>query len=246
MRKPIRYCDHLTFSCSCSTLKRHTMYYTACSGSAFYYNGRQSIIDHNCSHPSSCQSTMISAIFADSIHIGCSGQFACDMMDIYSALNDNAISTVAISSKIDMDIYSLHGLSNLNVNCYGKCEMNAIHVLYGMGFAKSICSLSDCMHSANHVNVTYLEHNLLESKDGQSMLLLDPEMVSNKESMNLTLQRRLSSTLLHLVCVNSGPSTPCSDINLETVRPNRGPDLISLVFIRHLVLYSLWMEVLSI
>ena len=134
------------------------LFHTACSDASFYYNGNGLSVNHHCSAQSSCKGAVVSGLPINKMDVACNGTQSCDKMDIYTPINTNEKSNINITAlTTSTHIYSLHGLTNLNINCAGDCTNdNDANIIYG-AFYEGICDVFDrsCMESAEVNNVAF-------------------------------------------------------------------------------------------
>ena len=186
-------------------------------------------MDHYCNGQSSCKGGLISAIPINMINVICGGIQGCDNMDIHTPININYISNINITTvTTSTHIYSIHGLTNLDIYCDGDCdENNDAYIIYGGFYESVVCPIYDslCIKSVRINSIAFQSDddldikynsdgdytNLVLNKNRILLFLLHPlhNITSN------TIQSAPSTTLIHVICVDNAYHPSCNNINFD-------------------------------
>eukprot|EP01084_Bolivina_argentea_P057457 104978_1 len=211
-----------------SNITTHCLNQQSCEEASFYYNGVGQNVKHYCKNIGSCNGGLISALPIDVIYIECD---ACNNMDIYTPISNTDISIINIISNIlSTHIYSIHGLTNLNIICNGNCTNNVIndmYIIYGINY-QSYCAIYDisCMQSININTIGYQQNDNIDIKyrfDGDyNRLILNNQnillFILPSQGINHTsniVQPSQSSSYIHVVCVDNIHYPSCNNIQFN-------------------------------
>ena len=152
----------------------------------------------------------------DIISVICAGIQGCDNMDIHTPIhvNHDHISNINITTiTTSTHIYSIHGLSALDIYCDGDCdENNDAYIIYGV-FYEYICPIYDLLC----VKSTRINTIAFQSDDD-----LDIKYNSDSDYANLILnENRILLFLLHPLNNITSITSICTISNVHSCNLRR-------------------------